>query len=302
MAVAAPAVAQVEDVPAVPDLIEDAAPAGPPAIAALATVPSRAVVDEVLAAPVSPTDGQAVSAVGQIRQAVQVRDWGLLVGAAALLLLWVVTRFVVPAAHGGIGWKIAAYAATLAGYCATNIASGMEVADIAWTVGLGALLAAVAVFAPPAKPVDPGARVEVRVRPPSPAGCVRPGMLAFLAIVAALVLLGAAACQRLPDQVRSDSVAIADLYRGYVQADPLMTPSEKADRQVLIDKQAYIGTSGYASPAFKDVASTVTCAVEWYVAHDPARLPAFVEGVVKTTRAIREALKLPLTCPEGGAR
>jgi len=194
MAVAVPAVAQVEDVPAVPDVVEDAVPATVPMVAALPLPP----VPAPIAAPSAvgaPTDGQAVAAVGQVREAVHARDWGLLVGAVALLLLWVVTRFVVPAAHGGIGWKIAAYAATLAGYCATNIASGMEVADIAWTVGLGALLAAVAVFAPPAKPLEPGGRVEVRIRPPASAGCARPGMIAMLLVFgAALVLLGVSAC------------------------------------------------------------------------------------------------------------
>ena len=123
------------------------------------------------------------------------------------------------------------------------------------------------------------------------------GLLVALGIVC---FIGAAGCARLTDQVKADSVSAVALWGQYVQGDAHLTPAQKSDRVTLGQQQTYIGTSGWASKAYVDVAQTITCQLDRYVTGDVALGADVRAGLVKMDRGIRLALKLPGDCPAPG--
>lgn len=127
------------------------------------------------------------------------------------------------------------------------------------------------------------------------------GALVALAVVCFLAVLGSTiGCARLTDQVKADNVSAVALWGQYVQGDAHLTPAQKADRATLGTQQTYIGTSGWASKAYVDVAQTITCQLDRYVQGDAALGADVRAGLVKMDRGIRVALKLPADCPAPG--
>ena len=119
----------------------------------------------------------------------------------------------------------------------------------------------------------------------------------LLVCLAAVCFLG---CARLTDQVKADSVSAVGLWGQYVQGDAHLSVAQKADRVTLGQQQTYIGTSGWASKAYVDVAQTITCQLDRYVTGDVALGADVRAGLVKMDRGIRLALKLPGDCPAPG--
>jgi len=132
----------------------------------------------------------------------------------------------------------------------------------------------------------------------SPKGFSRIGFLGMVGILAlGVILLG---CARLTDQVKADNVASTSLWNQYVQADAALTLPQRHDRAQLATQQIYIGTSGWASKAYVDVAQTITCQLDRYVEHDGALGADVRAGLHDKTQGIRVALKLPAACPVPG--
>jgi hypothetical protein len=282
--------------------------------AALPVPPAQAGLGVALAPQPAPVLSPVVAAVPPDAPETPVKPitWGALIAGIAAVLAALLSRLL---SRITVPWLAQLMSGLVVG-CA-GVGSSLAIIGItdfkaalfaAWAVLLstlgGVMLphAQITMTAQPgvALPANPGGLPpRATMGAPRDAGCFRPGFVGLL-MVLALIVIGALGCARLTDQVKADSVSAVALWGQYVQGDAHLTPAQKADRATLGTQQTYIGTSGWASKAYVDVAQTITCQLDRYVQGDAALGADVRAGLVRMDRGIREALKLPADCPAPG--